>query len=42
MLLDYGYTAMEIEEMFMDSDLLRSSIQEVKHSSFYDNFLSEV
>jgi len=42
LLLDYGYTAMEIEEMFMDSDLLRSAIQEVKHSSFYDNFLSEV
>ncbi len=42
MLLDYGYTAMEIEEMFMDSDLLHSAIQEVKHSSFYDNFLSEV
>ncbi len=38
LLLDYGYTAMEIEEMFMDSDLLRSAIHEVKHSSFYDNF----
>ncbi len=42
LLLDYGYTAMEIEEMFMDNDLLHSAIQEVKHSSFYDNFLSEV
>ena len=38
MLLDYGYTAMEIEEMFMDTNLLRSAIQEVKHNSFYDNF----
>jgi len=38
LLLDYGYTAMEIEEMFMDNDLLRSSIQEVKHSSFYNDF----
>ena len=38
LLLDYGYTAMEIEDMFMDSDLLRSSVQEVKKSSFYDNF----
>ncbi len=38
MLLDYGYTAMEIEDMFMDSDLLRSTMQEVKHSSFYNDF----
>ncbi len=38
LLLDYGYTAMEIEDMFMDNDLLRSSVQEVKQSSFYDNF----
>ncbi len=38
LLLDYGYTTDEIEDMFMDSDLLRSAIQEVKHSSFYGNF----
>ena len=38
LLLDYGYTTDEIEDMFMDGDLLRSAIQEVKHSSFYDNF----
>ena len=38
LLLDYGYTAMEIEDMFMDSDLLRSSVQEVKQNSFYDDF----
>ncbi len=37
LLLDYGYTAMEIEEMFMDTYLLRSSIQEVKHNSFYND-----
>ena len=42
LLLDYGYTAMEIEEMFMDTDLLRSAIQEVKHSSFYGDFLAEM
>ncbi len=42
MLLDYGYTAMEIEEMFMDSDLLSSAIQEVKCSSFYGDFLAEM
>ncbi len=38
LLLDYGYTAMEIEEMFMNGNLLRSAIQEIKHSSFYGNF----
>lgn len=38
LLLDYGYTAMEIEDMFMDSDLLRSSIQKIKQNSFYDDF----
>ncbi len=39
LLLDYGYTTDEIEDMFMDSDLLRSSIQEIKHSSFYNDFV---
>ena len=39
LLLDYGYTAMEIEDMFMDTDLLRSAIQEVKHNSFYNDFV---
>ncbi|MDE7364782.1 MAG: class II glutamine amidotransferase [Ruminococcus sp.] len=38
LLLDYGYTAMEIEDMFMDSNLLRSSVQEVKQNSFYNDF----
>ncbi len=42
LLLDYGYTAMEIEDMFMDTNLLRSAIQEVKHSSFYGGFLAEI
>lgn len=39
LLLDYGYTAMEIEEMFMDTNLLRSAIQEVRHNSFYSDFV---
>ncbi|MCM1507965.1 MAG: class II glutamine amidotransferase [Ruminococcus flavefaciens] len=39
LLLDYGYTAMEIEEMFMDTNLLRLTIQEVKHNSFYSDFV---
>ena len=39
LLLDYGYTAMEIEDMCMDTDLLRSAIQEVKHNSFYNDFV---
>ncbi|MDE5557614.1 MAG: class II glutamine amidotransferase [Ruminococcus sp.] len=39
LLLDYGYTAMEIEDMFMDTDLLRSAIQEVKRNSFYNDFV---
>ncbi len=42
LLLDYGYTAMEIEEMFMDSDLLRSAIRDIKCQDYYDDFLMEV
>ncbi len=42
LLLEYGYTAMEIEEMFMDSDLLRSAIQDIKCQDYYDDFLMEV
>lgn len=42
LLLDYGYTAMEIEEMFMDTDLLLSAIQEIKYSSFYSDLLAEI
>jgi len=42
LLLDYGYTAMEIEEMFMDGDLLRSAIRDIKCQDYYDDFLMEV
>jgi len=42
LLLDYGYTAMEIEDMLMDNALLHSAMQEVKHSSFYDELEFEV
>ncbi len=42
LLLDYGYTAMEIEDMFMDSDLLHSAIQDIKCQDYYDDFLMEV
>ena len=30
LLLEYGYTCDEIEEMLMDTDLLREILQEVK------------
>ena len=39
LLLEYGYTAMEIEDMFMDNNLLHSAIQDIKCSSFYGNFV---
>jgi len=42
LLLDYGYTAMEIEDMFMHSDLLRSAIHDIKCQDYYDDFLMEV
>lgn len=42
MLLDYGYTADEIEDMFMDSNLLLSTIQSIKCQDYYDDFLMEV
>ena len=42
MLLDYGYTADEIEDMFMDYDLLRSTIQNIKCNDYYDDFLMEI
>ncbi len=42
MLLDYGYTADEIEDMFMDNDLLRSTIQNIKCKDYYDDFLTEI
>ena len=42
LLLDYGYSADEIEDMFMDNDLLRSTIQNIKCQDYYDDFLTEV
>jgi len=39
LLLDYGYTAVEIEDMFMDIDLLRSAIQDIKCQDYYDDFI---
>ncbi|MDE5582186.1 MAG: glucosamine 6-phosphate synthetase [Ruminococcus sp.] len=42
LLLDYGYSSDEIEEMLMDCDLLHSTIQSIKCQDYYDNFLTEV
>ena len=42
LLLDYGYTADEIEDMLMDYDLLHSTIQSIKCQDYYDDFLTEV
>ena len=42
MLLDYGYSADEIEDMLMDCDLLHSTIQNIKCNDYYDDFLTEV
>ena len=42
MLLDYGYSADEIEDMFMDYDLLRNTIQSIKCQDYYDDFLMEI
>ena len=42
LLLDYGYSSDEIEDMLMDYDLLHSTIQYIKCSDYYDDFLTEV
>ncbi len=42
LLLDYGYSSDEIEDMLMDCDLLHSTIQNIKCQDYYDNFLTEV
>ncbi|MDE5936450.1 MAG: glucosamine 6-phosphate synthetase [Ruminococcus sp.] len=42
MLLDYGYAADEIEDMFMDYDLLHATIQNIKCNDYYDDFLMEM
>ena len=41
LLLDYGYTADEIEDMLMNHNLLHSTIQNIKCNNYYDNFLFE-
>ena len=42
LLLDYGYSSNEIEDMFMDNDLLYSTIRNIKSAGFYDDFFIEV
>ena len=42
LLLDYGYSADEIEDMLMDNDLLHSTIQNIKCNDYYDDFLCEI
>ncbi len=42
LLLDYGYTADEIEDMLIDYDILHTTIQSVKCNDCYDDFLTEV
>ena len=42
LLLDYGYSADEIEDMFMDYDLFHTTIQNIKCNDYYDDFLTEV
>ena len=42
LLLDYGYSADDIEDMFMDYDLLYSTIQNIKCNGCYDDFLMEM
>ena len=42
LLLDYGYSSDEIEDMLMDCDLLHSTIQSIKRQDYYDDFLMEV
>ena len=42
LLLDYGYSSDEIEDMMMDYDLLHTTIQNIKCNDYYDDFLMEV
>ena len=42
LLLDYGYTCDEIEEMFTDSNLLRETLNAVKNKENYDDFLMSI
>ncbi|MDE6035313.1 MAG: class II glutamine amidotransferase [Ruminococcus sp.] len=42
LLLDYGYSSDEIEDMLMDCDLLHSTIQNIKCQDYYNDFMMEV
>ncbi|MCM1316477.1 MAG: class II glutamine amidotransferase [Prevotella sp.] len=42
LLLDYGYSSDEIEDMLMDCDLLQSTIQNIKYQNYYNDFLMEI
>ena len=42
MLLDYGYTADEIEDMICDYSLITDTIRAVKHQEDYDDFIFEI
>ena len=42
LLLDYGYSSDEIEDMLMDCDLLHSTIQNIKCQDYYDDFQMEM
>lgn len=42
LLLDYGYTADEIEDMMMDYDMIHETVRDLKHEEDYDDFLMEM
>lgn len=42
LLLEYGYTCDEIEDMLMDYDLIHETVRAVKGEECYDNFLMEM
>ncbi|MDE5771009.1 MAG: hypothetical protein K2I06_05165 [Ruminococcus sp.] len=42
LLLDYGYSSDEIEDMLMDCDLLQSTIQNIKYQNYYNDFFMEI
>ena len=37
LLLDFGYTADDIEEMLMDSDLLKVTLADIKEMNEYED-----
>ena len=42
MMLDYGYTADEIEDMLCDYSLITDTVKAVKDQENYDDFLCEI